>query len=488
MRHKVQPLICGIVHPTKNEIKQIIELVKDVDLIGISVVSTLYPISKKLTDTIHKELEIPVVWGSSHAIINPEECIETADYVCIGEGEKAILDLALGRPLKSIKNIWYWQGKKIIKNKRAKLENIELLPNLDYSNKNKFVIDESGIKQERIDYLKDKKYLINKQGVGAYDPMNINPYITYMTSRGCPFSCDFCSNNIFRKLYKGCGKFLRRKSVNKVIEELKGIMKYRQRVDAIIFIDDLFLFDIGWLREFCKAYKKEINLPFVIEAYPNVINEENISILSDAGLRGASVGVQHWKNLREKLFNRFTPDEQIIKINNILHKYGVIPKYDFIVDIPGETERDRIQLLNLILKLKRPFELNLFSMIHFPKTDLTTRFMTEGKIKEKDLEGNSTIGIDFPNDLKIKAKRKPYKSLILLYAHLGLPRNVLKFFYKNKFLRDNSWILLYLVDVMDKTKYSMYNVLKMVGLYYPIREFYRKRKRELLKGRGLIKG
>ncbi|MGD9276203.1 MAG: radical SAM protein [Candidatus Pacearchaeota archaeon] len=473
--YSFRQIICGFKKPLDKEMDELVELVKGSDLVGISVVSTLYKVAKQITEKIQKELGTKVIWGGSHAIVNPEECIKTADYVCIGEGENTLYQLSKGEPLNKIENLWYKRKGKVVKNKRGKLVNVEKMPNLDYSNKEKYIIDFTCSKQERMDYISDERYKINNKGVGNFDPMNINPHLTYMTSRGCPFTCDFCSNNIFRKLYKGCGPFLRRKSVNKVIEELKEIIKYRKRVDAIIFLDDLFLTDIEWIKKFSKRYRKEINLPFVVEAFPNSINEENISALSKAGLIGASVGIQHWKGVRENLFNRFTPDKQIFKADRILHKYGVKPKYDFVVDIPGETENDKEELLNLILKLKRPFELNLFSAIHFPGTDLTKKLLGRGLISEKDIEGEAMIGDGFSVDIKVKEKRDLYKSLILVYTHLGIRPSIIKKLYNNKI---DPWRLLYLIDFSERVKYSFYDLLKIFELYYPLRKIYRKKRLE----------
>ena len=42
-----------------------------------------------------------------------------------------------------------------------------------------------------------------------------------MGSRGCPYACSYCNNSYYMKLYKGKGKYVRRRSVKNIIDEIK---------------------------------------------------------------------------------------------------------------------------------------------------------------------------------------------------------------------------------------------------------------------------
>ena len=71
------------------------EFVRDFqpDLAGISLMSIEFYPAKNLTRLLKEKFNMPVIWGGVHAIIKTEECIKYADYVCAGEGERAIVSL-----------------------------------------------------------------------------------------------------------------------------------------------------------------------------------------------------------------------------------------------------------------------------------------------------------------------------------------------------------------------------------------------------------
>ena len=56
--------------------------------------SSLFPIAKEVTARIRAEFpNTPVVWGGIHPTSVPAESIVHTDYLCVGEGELAIIDL-----------------------------------------------------------------------------------------------------------------------------------------------------------------------------------------------------------------------------------------------------------------------------------------------------------------------------------------------------------------------------------------------------------
>ena len=80
-------------------------------IIGLGFMSSLYPIAKEVTRRIKERFpNIPIIWGGIHPTSAPEECIQDVDYVCVGEGEQAIIDLCnalyTGAEDTDIPNIW----------------------------------------------------------------------------------------------------------------------------------------------------------------------------------------------------------------------------------------------------------------------------------------------------------------------------------------------------------------------------------------------
>jgi hypothetical protein len=73
---------------------------------------------------------------------------------------------------------------------------------------------------------------------------------------------------------------------------------------------------------------------------------------------------------------------------------GIVPFYDIIVDNPFETSEDKKDGLDLLLKLKRPFHMHMFSLVYFPNTTLTRRALDANLITEDQVEGKATTCFD----------------------------------------------------------------------------------------------
>ena len=65
-----------------------------VDAVALSVRASAYHgVARDLTRLVQDRLGVPVLWGGTHAILSPEECIKEADAVCVGEGDVTIIEM-----------------------------------------------------------------------------------------------------------------------------------------------------------------------------------------------------------------------------------------------------------------------------------------------------------------------------------------------------------------------------------------------------------
>jgi len=123
--------------PDDKEIQRIIEEYKP-QLIGFSAVTTQYQYALKIAKFIKGFCDIPIVCGGIHATMVPEEVIreDCFDYVCVGEGEEAILELAANIEKRvdttHIANIWAKDNGKVVSNNVRSLPDLAELPRKDY--------------------------------------------------------------------------------------------------------------------------------------------------------------------------------------------------------------------------------------------------------------------------------------------------------------------------------------------------------------------
>lgn len=366
--------------PSDNEINRLTELLARLKpaIIGISVGSSFYEIASLVTKEIRKKLSIPVLWGGHHPTIVPEESIAIADMICIGEGDEAILDLAKalrdGGEITNINNLWINKKGYVEKNPlRPLIQNLDWIPSPDLSSKDKYWIEDDAVLEG--------------------DPIwgRSHPQTTYslMASRGCPFQCTYCSNSILKGIFKNKGSFVRRRSVENVINELR-IVKEREHIKRIFFMDEVFASNMGWITDFCKSYKDEIGLPFICALNPTNVTEESVALLASAGLDNVVMGIESGsERTRNDIFER-SGSNQIIKDSaRLFNKYRIIPSFDVIMDNPFETEEDKKETVRLLLDLPRPFNLSMYSLCWFPRTRLTERALKEGIISEEMVEGTA---------------------------------------------------------------------------------------------------
>jgi radical SAM superfamily enzyme YgiQ (UPF0313 family) len=358
-------------------VNNLADLVMHDDLIAISLMSNFFFTIKDLTIRLKKKLpDKPVLWGGIHPTVAPRECIETADYLCIGEGELPCLELcrclAQGEPTEHIPGIWSKSKGQTFENSPAKvITDLDTIPPQDYD-------------------LEENHILVSKKEFIPITQNNILTFlgITYWTmyTRGCPFSCSYCCNDALRKIHKDFSK-IRAKSPEKMVKEITDIKKKFPFIRYINFQDDtLFALSEEEIKTFAQHYKKFVKLPFLVPGVqPSVFTEKKFDCLVNGGMLRTRMGIQTGSQRILAIYNRKQDSETVVRVSHKLQKYSqklTMPNYDLILDNPWETQADILETISLLAKLSPPFSLNLFSLSFFPGTSLCSRAIEENIITE----------------------------------------------------------------------------------------------------------
>ncbi len=362
------------------------KLCQEIDLIGISVMTPYFTKAVELTRFLKKEINKPIVWGGIHPTVEPEECLQFADAVCLGEGEEAILELAekleSNRDYTKTANFWFNQNGKIIKNPLRPLkQNLDTLPFPDYDLENHYLLVGS-----RVVRLNKKRLAHYLPSITGLDNKTQTAYSIFCT-RGCPHSCSYCCNNALRRLYPE-QNYIRRRSIPHIIKELASIKNGFPFIKGIRIEDDSFLVAPAVeIANFAREYRKFIGLPFICLSSPVNITEEKIKCLLEAGLIGIQMGIQSGSDtLNKNIFNRPIPAEKILTSAKIINKYQdkmISPRYDLITDNPFEKEKDLIATVKLLSKIPGKYILNLYSLVYYPGTALYQKATGQGLIIDK---------------------------------------------------------------------------------------------------------
>ncbi|MDD4938290.1 MAG: radical SAM protein [Candidatus Shapirobacteria bacterium] len=350
------PKIAKVFDIQKEIVQQIIN--KKPDFIGFSIFTINYQRCLKLAKILKKKLpNTPIIFGGIHPTSVPQLVIKekNVDMICIGEGEHALNELLKNSTRTDIKNIWFKKDKKIIKNPcRPLIKNLNRLPFPD----------------------KDLYYQVY--------PGFFNDYYT-ISSRGCPFNCTYCGNNVINKIYTGLGPRIRRRSPKNIVDELAAAKK-KYHLKRITFVDDVFVQDLKWLKEFTKEYKKRVNLPYAMLTHPMFLTPDIAKLLVKSGCYFLLFGIQSAsEKIRRKILNRFETNQQIYQAAQNCHKAGLKFSIDHIFNIPTEGIKEYQEAAEFYYSL-HPSVINAYWLQYFPKTEIVNIALKHKYLKKSDIK------------------------------------------------------------------------------------------------------
>ena len=302
---------------------------KSCNFFCFSTYTANYNLTLEIVSMLRKETgkEAVFVAGGHHASALPEEVLRDFDYVIIGEGEKALLQL--------IKDLE--QGKTVVK-KTIVGECIECLDDVGW-------IDYSMVKMD--------KYTRTVNGQKS---------ISILTSRGCPYRCNFC-NSYLMKTYKT----VRFRSAKDVFEEVISLNK-RFGITSFRIQDDIFSINKPRLRELAELFEP-FQFSFRCFARIDNINEEILEYYKKIGIFHLSFGVESGSQKILNLMNKGITVNQIRESILLSQKNGFKCRVYLIAGYPGETEETIDETIEL-MKEVCPDDLSIYPLIPYPGTSL----------------------------------------------------------------------------------------------------------------------
>ena len=338
----------------------LLKFIKDTnpDLIGFSVMTPQVDTFRTVTKIIKEKTGHKIIWGGAHCMFMPDDVRENrhVDIMCVGEGEEALLTLMnrldTGADYSDIPTLWVRKGGDWIKNDLGNLE-----PDLD-----KYPFPDMGLYYDKYPEL------------GSFSLKRV------ITQRGCPYQCSYCFEPVFRQLYEGKGKFVRRHSVDYIIAGIKDMVS-RYPVRSIHFSDDTFTLDRGWVMEFLAKYKKNIDLPFTCNISVLHVDEELVKNLKESCCNGIVFGLESGvEHIRMNILNKKIPDKSYVEAAKIFNKYKLKFVPNTMCCLPEETLDDAIETVRFAGSLK-PYGFKSYVLKIYRGTNLS-KFLLEKDLCE----------------------------------------------------------------------------------------------------------
>lgn len=304
------------------------------EVIAITVMTINFPLSLQVAEKA-KELfpHVPFVAGGIHVTLMPEDFSSNPhfDHLVLGEGEVVFTEL--------LENLA--RGEKPEKIIRGKPADLELLP------------------------MEDLELFKGNQEIPIFDLPA--PFVSVISSRGCLYKCTFCQP-AERLLF---GNTVRRKSVDRVIEELKLIRKTIP-FESFMIHDDCLSEARPWVEEFCEKYTATgLGKPWACQVRADHVcrHPELIEKMKQAGLAGVHVGFESGSQKMLDLMEKGTTVKQNYDAYKILRKLKIQIFGMFILGLPTETKQDVRETIKMLQTMRLAVQGTAF-LTPFPGTVL----------------------------------------------------------------------------------------------------------------------
>ena len=347
-----------------------INLTDNPDLVGITVnVDTserAFEIAKQ-----YRNKGIKVVFGGIHASANPYLMLQNCDSVVIGEAEEIWRSLLNDCAENQLKSIY----------KNDKVTELENVPLPDWS------------------FVNCTKYLYH----------NI-----IVTSRGCPFKCNFCYNS---------SDYVANPFRNRPIEDvLKEIENFGTK--QILFIDDNFIGNVEWTKQFIQTIKNK-GFTWHAAVSANIFyHKDLIREFAKSGCKSLFIG---FESINEKSVlsankkqNKVKEYEELIAF---LHEHGIMVNASMVFGFDDDEPSVFKNTLDWLIKNKIE-TMTAHILTPYPGTVLYKNLLSENRIIDSKPNKYNTSNVVFqPKNMTAEELRNGY---LWIYKEFYSFKNIMK--------------------------------------------------------------
>jgi len=349
------------------------------DLVGFSATTSGFLDGYELAERIKTARPaIKTVFGGVHissmgAILLKD--FEHIDFLCQGEGEVTLAELASGIQPAQINGLIWRNGDQPVSNaSRPVITDLDSLPFPAYDKLKGFP---KGYNLPLFSYI---------LGAGA----------TMVTSRGCPYQCSYCDRSVFKKGY-------RFNSAEYIYEHMRHL-RTQFGVRHINIYDDLFTANRRRIVKLCDMLiSKPLGMQFNCAVRVGQADDELLEMLKKAGCLMLSLGIETADtNLREFHKPGVRTDDISDTVKRIQAK-GLRAKGLFMMGLPGETEESIQKTSDYVMSLDLD-DMNMSKFTPFHGAPIWSRIHKFGTFEEDWRKMNCINFVFVPKGIDSKEK------------------------------------------------------------------------------------
>ena len=329
----------------------------DPDLVGFSTTTSSFLDGYAMALRIREaNAAIRIVFGGVHVSALGAALMDrfpAIDFLCPGEGEAILSDLAAGHDPAAIDGLIWRDGDGVAANApRSPLLEMDHLPFPDYEGLRGFP---EGYHLPLFSYIR-------------------TPGATMNTSRGCPYQCSYCDRSVFKRSY-------RYNSPDYIYEHMRHL-RQRFGVRHINIYDDLFTLNRPRITALCGLLTaRPLGVQFNCAVRVGHADNDLLIMLKDAGCLMVSVGIE---SADPALLERHKSGVGIEEVRETVARIkacGLRVKGLFMMGLPGETEASIAATSDFVLSLGLD-DMNMSKFTPFPGAPVWSALEGEGVFHE----------------------------------------------------------------------------------------------------------
>ncbi|MFH0979312.1 MAG: radical SAM protein [Candidatus Woesearchaeota archaeon] len=304
-----------------------------------------------------KSQKIPVAAYGVHVTTTSEETMKSTSFDFLIRGEPEIICLYLVKALRdkndlaSVKGISFRRQGVVVYNAPAPLiDDLDSLP------------------------FPDRTLLHNELYIA---PLSHKPYTLIIASRGCPYSCIYCTAHQYY------GRKPRSRSADNILEEIRHVVE-KLHIRYIAMWSDTFTLNKQFVLELCyKIIASGLDFEWYCNSRVDTIDDEMIKIMAKAHCKVITLGVESLdQSILDRMKKRITV-AQIERAISICRLHGIKTQAHLIFGLPGETAQSIKRTIKGI-KHANPDYAEFYCAVPFPGTEFHDLMEKQGYITTKD--------------------------------------------------------------------------------------------------------
>ena len=261
-------------------------------------------------------------------------------------------------------------------------KDFSVISGLIWRNDGKIIVNDEAMEQN-LDKLGDPAWdLIHPEKypeaqIGAF--FKQFPIAPIITTRGCPYSCTFCSAPLLS------GKKLRHHSLEYVLRNIE-LLYNSYGIREFHIVDDNFTQDIEYAKLITRGIiglNLDISLAMPNGVRMDYLDDELLQLLKKAGLYLVSIAIESGNDDILKSMKKGTTVKKIRSDVDRIHRNGLDIAAFFILGFPGETRSTIMDTINLALDLPL-IRANFFTYLPLPGTESYQLLEESGELSRVD--------------------------------------------------------------------------------------------------------